>query len=135
MIIETLEDALRRLVAEALRDELGARDIGLLVADGVESFLRDDVTLADRLQKVFETEVPRAAAVVVDAITQLPPIVEDYLYSVEQVAAVLGTSRSFVYEAINAGLVPIVELGSERKPKRRVSGLDLMAFIEERRVR
>lgn len=53
------------------------------------------------------------------------------LYSVAEVAGILGTGRGYVTNRIKAGELPVVELG-ETKPKQRVPLSALNAFIEKR---
>jgi excisionase family DNA binding protein len=62
-----------------------------------------------------------------------PPIIDDAvrLYSVRTVAERLEVSRVWVYDQINAGRLPSVELGDERA-KTRVRSDDLQAFIDAR---
>lgn len=53
------------------------------------------------------------------------------LYRVTEVQDILGVGHSFVYDLINAGVLPVVELGTGRS-KQRVRADDLQAFIDAR---
>jgi excisionase family DNA binding protein len=53
------------------------------------------------------------------------------LYSVAQAAEQLSVSRYYIYDRINEGLLPVVELGTGRA-KQRVRADDLQAFIDAR---
>ena len=54
------------------------------------------------------------------------------LYTVAEVAEILGTSKAYVYERINGGEVRTVNLGTPVRAKMRVRADDLQAFIESR---
>lgn len=53
------------------------------------------------------------------------------LYPVAAAAELLGVSRYYIYDRINQGLLPVVELGTGRA-KQRVRADDLQAFIDAR---
>lgn len=54
------------------------------------------------------------------------------LYSIPDVAAVLGVSRNYVYQRINSRELRVVELSNGSRPKQRVRQDDLDAFIDGR---
>lgn len=53
------------------------------------------------------------------------------LYPVSEAARLLGVSADYVYDRINNGEIPIVELGHGR-PKQRIRADDLQTFIDAR---
>lgn len=53
------------------------------------------------------------------------------LYPVSKAAEVLGVSVNYVYDRIQNGDIPVVELG-EGRAKQRVRADDLQAFIDSR---
>lgn len=53
------------------------------------------------------------------------------LYTVEEVAELLGTSKSAVYDFLNFGLIPyLIIRGNKFSTSKRVRGSDLEKFIE-----
>jgi excisionase family DNA binding protein len=56
------------------------------------------------------------------------------LYSVIEVAELLGVSRQWVYDRINSRALAVVELG-EKRSKQRIRADDLQAFIDIRTQR
>lgn len=58
-------------------------------------------------------------------------IEDDRLLKVTEVAEHLGVSMDWVYERINRGELPVVELGENRK-NQRVTRAALNAFIDAR---
>ena len=59
------------------------------------------------------------------------PVDIEPLYSVAKVAQLLDVSTDYVYRAIKAGSIPVVELGSTRA-KQRVKASALQKFIDDR---
>ncbi|WP_402843840.1 helix-turn-helix domain-containing protein [Microbacterium sp. GXS0129] len=53
------------------------------------------------------------------------------LFTVVEAAELLRVGPDWVYERINRGLLPVVELGETRK-NQRIRGSDLAEFIEAR---
>jgi excisionase family DNA binding protein len=53
------------------------------------------------------------------------------LYKVTEVMQILSVGHTYVYDLINSGRLPVVELGSTRA-KQRVRADDLQAFIDQR---
>ncbi len=58
-------------------------------------------------------------------------VVVSRLLKVVEVAELLGVGDDWVYERINRGELPVVELGDTRK-NQRVREADLEAFVEAR---
>jgi len=58
------------------------------------------------------------------------PFAIEPLYSVAKVAQLLDVSTDYVYRAIKAGDIPVVELGSTRA-KQRVRAEDLARFVAD----
>ena len=54
-------------------------------------------------------------------------------YSVREAATLLGVGKDYLYERINAGEIPVVQLGTEHKSMRRIAATDLQAFIDARK--
>lgn len=54
------------------------------------------------------------------------------LYTVQEAAAELCVSRSYVYAAIEKGEIPVVELGTGTRSKIRVRATAIAEFIEAR---
>lgn len=54
------------------------------------------------------------------------------LLSIPKAAERLGVSRYYIYDRINDGTLPVVQLASDTKSKKRVSEEDLDAFIARR---
>ena len=50
---------------------------------------------------------------------------EDVLYTVGEVAKLIKTNQAYVYRLINAGLLPVLKLGSYKVRK-----VSLMSFLE-----
>lgn len=53
------------------------------------------------------------------------------LFKVSDAAALLGVGDDWVYERINRGEIPVVELGDTRK-NQRITETDLAEFIKSR---
>lgn len=53
------------------------------------------------------------------------------LYPVSKAADLLGVSVNYIYDRIQEGVIPVVELGTGRA-KQRVRADDLQAFIDSR---
>lgn len=62
-----------------------------------------------------------------------PEIPVRLAYNVQETAVLLGVGKDYVYERINAGELPVVQLGTEHKAKRRIAATDLQAFIDSRK--
>lgn len=55
------------------------------------------------------------------------------LYSVQESADLLGVGKDYMYERINSGEIPTVQLGTDNRAKRRIAAEDLQAFIDSRK--
>lgn len=62
-----------------------------------------------------------------------PEIPARLVYTVMESAVLLSVGKDYVYERINAGELPVVQLGTDHKAKRRIAATDLQAFIDSRK--
>ena len=62
-----------------------------------------------------------------------PGLVESRLYSVAEASEILGVGKTFLYELVNRGDIPVVQLGDERS-KLRLRGDHIRTWIEKRTI-
>ncbi|MFJ3957730.1 helix-turn-helix domain-containing protein [Arthrobacter sp. NPDC090010] len=64
--------------------------------------------------------------------TAITEVLATRLFTVEEAAVELGVGKNYVYSAIKAGELPVVELGTGTRSKIRVRATALELFIEQR---
>ncbi|WP_404285402.1 helix-turn-helix domain-containing protein [Glutamicibacter arilaitensis] len=55
------------------------------------------------------------------------------VYNVREAANLLDVGKDYLYERINAGEIPTIQLGSPLRSMRRIAASDLQAFIDSRK--
>lgn len=54
------------------------------------------------------------------------------LLTIRDAAAALGIGKTYMYDLVDAGEIPYVQLGTPKRSMRRISIKDLEAYIETR---
>lgn len=52
------------------------------------------------------------------------------LLKVSDAAGILGCSKFLIYKFINKGALPVINIGSSKRPKLRVSSAEIAAFMK-----